>query len=153
MISPTAEYALRAVVAIAQGAGKAVVTSTLVEVTKVPSGYLPKVLQMLRRAGLLVSKRGLGGGFTLARAPERISVLDVVQVVDPIKRIERCPLNISSHSTTLCPLHKRLDEAAEMVEKSFASTTIAELIASADGDRAPLCNPSKPLGVGLTKNG
>ncbi len=151
MISPTAEYALRAVVAIAQGGGKPVVTHTLVEMTKVPPGYLPKVLQTLRRAGLLQSKRGLGGGFTLARAPEQITVLDVVKIVDPIKRIERCPLDIGSHSANLCPLHRRLDEAAEMVEKSFASTTIAELLASNDGSPAPLCEPAKPPSLGLTR--
>jgi Rrf2 family transcriptional regulator, nitric oxide-sensitive transcriptional repressor len=144
LISPTAEYALRAVVAIAQGDGKAVVTPTLVEMTKVPAGYLPKVLQTLRRAGIVNSKRGLGGGFTLARSPELVTVLDVVNTVDPIKRIERCPLGVDSHSTILCPLHKRLDEAAEMVEKSFASTTIAELLAT-DANHAPLCKPAKPI--------
>lgn len=150
MISPTAEYALRAVVAIAQGGGNAVVTATLVEMTKVPPGYLPKVLQTLRRGGLVQSKRGLGGGFTLARAPEQMTVLDVVSVVDPIKRIDRCPLDIGSHGTTLCPLHKRLDQAAEMVEKSFDSTTIAELLEGSDGGHAPLCRPSKPFGLDST---
>lgn len=149
MISPTAEYALRAVVAIAQGGGDTIVTPTLVEMTKVPSGYLPKVLQTLRRAGLVLSRRGLGGGFTLAHAPEKITVLDVVNAVDPIKRIVQCPLDIDSHSTTLCPLHKRLDEAAEMVEKSFASTTIADLLTNSDGGHAPLCKPAQPLGLGL----
>ncbi len=144
MISPTAEYALRAVVAIAQGSGEAVVTPKLVEMTKVPPGYLPKVLQILRRAGLLRSKRGFGGGFTLAKAPEQITLLDVVNVVDPIKRIERCPLNIGLHTVTLCPLHKRLDEAAAMVERSFASTTIAELLTGDDG-QTPLCKPTQLL--------
>lgn len=148
MISPTAEYALRAVVAIAQGGGDAVITPTLVEMTKVPPGYLPKVLQTLRKAGLVKSKRGLGGGFTLAYPPEQITVLAVVNSVDRIKRIERCPLDLDSHSAKLCPLHQRLDEAAEMVEKSFASTTIAELLASSDG-HAPLCKPTKPLSLGL----
>ena len=66
LISPTAEYALRAIVAIAQGGGNAVVTATLVEMTKVPAGYLPKVLQTLRRAGLVQSKRGLGGAYAHA---------------------------------------------------------------------------------------
>lgn len=139
MISPTAEYALRAIVAIAYGGGDVVVTPTLVEMTKVPPGYLPKVLQTLRRAGLVISKRGLGGGFTLAHAPENITVLDVINSVDPIKRIMRCPLDIDSHSSNLCPLHKRLDDAAEMVEKSFASTTIADLLATSDDDNMPLC--------------
>ncbi len=143
MISPTAEYALRAVVAIAQSNGEPVVTSTIAEITRVPPGYLPKVLQTLRKAGLVDSKRGLGGGFTLARPAEEVTVLEVVNAVDPIKRISRCPLEIDSHGTDLCPLHKRLDEATELVERSFASTTIAELL-STPGRSAPLCQPAKP---------
>ena len=143
MISPTAEYALRAVVAIAQSSGDAVVTPTIAEITRVPPGYLSKVLQTLRKAGLVDSKRGLGGGFTLARPAEDVTVLEVVNAVDPIKRIHRCPLGVDSHGTNLCPLHKRLDEATELVEQSFASTTIAELL-SAPERSVPLCQPAKP---------
>ncbi len=149
MISPTAEYALRAMVAIAQSGGDAVVTPTIAEITKVPPGYLSKVLQTLRKAGLVDSKRGLGGGFTLAKPAENVTVLDVVNAVDPIKRIRRCPLGIDAHGTTLCPLHKRLDEATELVEQSFASTTIAELL-SAPGLSAPLCQPVKRIGHGAS---
>jgi len=152
MISPTAEYALRAVVAIAQGQGEAVVTPTIAEITKVPPGYLPKVLQILRKAGLVDSKRGLGGGFTLARSAEQIAVLDVVNAVDPIERIDRCPLGIESHGSDLCPLHKRLDDAIKMVEQSFASTTIAELLSVA-GRSTPLCRPSKPFALGVPSKG
>ncbi len=148
MISPTAEYALRAVVAIAQSGGDAVVTSTIAEVTRVPPGYLPKVLQTLRKAGLVNSKRGLGGGFTLARPAEDLTVLEVVNAVDQIKRIHRCPLEIDSHGTTLCPLHKRLDEATELVEQTFASTTIAQLL-SAPGRSAPLCQPANPIDLAI----
>ena len=146
MISPTAEYALRAMVAIAQHGGDAVVTSTIAEITRVPAGYLPKVLQTLRRARLVDSKRGVGGGFTLARPAAEVTVLEVVNAVDPIRRIDRCPLGIDSHGTSLCPLHKRLDEATELMERSFASTTIAELL-SAPGRSAPLCQPAKPVGL------
>ena len=144
MISPTAEYALRAIVAIAQSSGAAVVTPTIAEITRVPPGYLPKVLQTLRRAGLVHSKRGLGGGFTLARPAEELTVLEVVNAVDPIKRIDRCPLGIDSHGTNLCPLHKRLDDATALVEQSFASTTITELLAE-PGRSTPLCQPIKPI--------
>lgn len=146
MISPTAEYALRAVVGIAQNDGRVVVTPTLAGITKVPPGYLPKILQTLRKAGLVISKRGLGGGFTLAKPPAEMTVLEVVNAVDPIKRIDRCPLGVDSHVAGLCPLHHRLDEAALLVEKSFASTTIAELLA-APGGRSPLCQPDKPISL------
>lgn len=149
MISPTAEYALRAIVAIAQAKGEAAVTQWIAKVTKVPPGYLPKVLQMLGRARLVDSRRGLGGGFKLAKPADRLTVLEVVNAVDPIKRIERCPLDLESHSGSLCPLHKRLDEATEYVERSFSNTTIAELLRE-PGQSTPFCDgPAMvPLEVG-----
>ncbi len=128
MISTTAEYALRAIVAIAQSDGQAVVTPTIADRTKVPAGYLPKILQLLRRAGLVDSKRGLGGGFTLTRPPSEISLLDIVDAVDPIKRIERCPLGLAAHGTNLCTLHRQLDQAAEAVRTTFRNTTIQALL-------------------------
>lgn len=148
MISPTAEYALRAIVAIAQAKGDATVTPLIAEITKVPPGYLSKVLQTLRRAGLVDSRRGLGGGFTLAKPSTEISVLDVVNAVDPIQRIQECPLGIESHGGHLCPLHKRLDEAAEAVEHSFAQTTIGELLEQ-PGRSTPFCETGERGGVQL----
>jgi len=149
MISPTAEYALRAIVALAQETAKPLTTTHIAESTRVPAGYLAKVLQTLGRAGLVVSRRGLGGGFVLSRPAERISVLEVVNAVDPIARIETCPLKIETHGTNLCPLHHRLDEAIAAVEKSFAETTIAELL-DVPGRSSPLCTYEKrPLAIGL----
>lgn len=143
MISPTAEYALRAIVAIAQSDGDAVATQWIATTTRVPAGYLPKVLQMLGRAGLVESRRGLGGGFRLAKPADRLSVLEVVNAVDPIKRIGKCPLDIQSHGVNLCPLHKQLDDAYEHVERSFADTTIAELV-SQPGRSTPFCDADAP---------
>jgi len=153
MISPTAEYALRAVVAIAQANGDAAATRSIAKLTKVPAGYLPKVLQMLGRAGLVESRRGLGGGFRLARSADELSVLEVVSAVEPIKRIVKCPLDLETHDGSLCPLHKRLDEATEHVERSFAQTTIAELLAQ-PGRSTPFCDEpgNKTCGVQLGTN-
>lgn len=139
MISPTAEYALRAVVAIAQANGEAAATQSIAKLTKAPAGYLPKVLQMLGRAGLVDSRRGIGGGFRLAKPAEDLTVLEVVNAVEPIKRIAKCPLDLETHGGNLCPLHKRLDEVTEQVERSFAKTTIAELLAQ-PGRSTPFCD-------------
>ena len=90
--------------------------------------FRSKVLQALGRAGVVASQRGLGGGFTLGRSAEELSVLDVVNAVDPIRRITACPLGKLEHSLELCPLHRRIDAAIASVESAFAATTIAEII-------------------------
>ncbi|HOA72062.1 MAG TPA: Rrf2 family transcriptional regulator [Phycisphaerae bacterium] len=142
MISRTAEYALRAIVYLADQEGKALTTQQIAEATRVPAGYLSKVLQALGRAGLVVSQRGLHGGFTLGSEPDQISVLTVINAVDPIQRIRRCPLGVQSHGEKLCPLHHRLDSAMEMVEQAFGETTVAELLNDPSQLR-PLCDCRK----------
>lgn len=138
MISQTAEYALRAVVWLAGNPEATFGTPQIARATQVPAGYLSKTLQALARAGLVESNPGRGGGFRLARPPADISVLDVVNVVDPVQRIRTCPLKLKSHRRQLCPLHRRLDAAAAAVEKAFAETTIAEVVGDSSLIR-PLC--------------
>ena len=138
VISQTAEYALRAIVYLANEGGAARTSSEIAKATQVPPGYLSKVMQGLGRARLVKSQRGLNGGFKLAHDPVKLSVLAVINAVDPIRRYQECPLGISNHGRRLCPLHHRLDEAAAMVEKVFGETTIADLLA-VPRQRRPLC--------------
>lgn len=128
MISQSAEYALRAVVCLARDPDARMSTARIADTTKVPPGYLSKVLQNLARGGVVASVPGRIGGFRLSRSPASITVLEVVDAVDPIKRIEKCPLGLRSHRKGLCPLHRRLDEAAAAVERAYAATTIAEIL-------------------------
>jgi Rrf2 family nitric oxide-sensitive transcriptional repressor len=128
MFSRTTEYALRAVVYLADSDGDPCTGAQISEATQVPPDYLSKVMRELGRAKLVHSRRGFNGGFTLARDPAEITVLQVVNAVDPIERITTCPLGIKGHGK-LCPLHRSLDEAIALVEKAFASTTIADLVA------------------------
>ena len=78
MLSQTVEYALRAVVCLANDAPQPVTNDQLAEVTKVPPAYLAKVMRGLNRAGLVRSQRGPHGGSTLTRDPRDLSLLDVV---------------------------------------------------------------------------
>ncbi len=128
MISQTAEYALRAIVYLADQNETPHTTQQIAEVTHVPAGYLAKVMQALSRAGLVHAQRGLHGGFTLAHPATELTVLDVVQAVDPLHRITACPLGLKGHQA-LCPLHRRLDNAVAMVEEALKKSTIAELLA------------------------
>ena len=138
MISQSAEYALRAVVCLAEDPDSRMSTTRIAEATKVPPGYLSKVLQALGRSGLVASVPGRIGGFRLSRSPAAMTVLDVVHAVDAVQRITTCPLGLRAHGKKLCPLHRRLDEAAAAVEKAFAATTIAELVRT-PGSAHALC--------------
>lgn len=138
MISQTTEYALRAVVWLASHRDTPLTAQQIAEATRVPAGYLAKVLQGLSRAGLLRSQRGLGGGFALARSPEELSVWEVVQAVDPIRRITECPLGFEAHGAELCALHQKLDDAIAQIQETFETCPISALI-DPDGESAPLC--------------
>jgi Rrf2 family protein len=138
MISRTAEYALRAVVALGSNPGGPRTTQQIAKQTQVPLGYLAKVLQSLSRAGLVVSQRGINGGFVLARPLEDLTVLDVINAVDPLKRIERCPLGLAVHGNRLCPLHRRLDQGIAQLEALFGATTIGQLLAEEESN-LPFC--------------
>jgi Rrf2 family protein len=139
MISQTAEYALRAVVVLGSSAPEPLTTRQIAEQTMVPSGYLSKVLQALGRAGLVQAQRGLYGGFVLARSLRELTILDVINAVDPLERIDHCPLGLAAHRTRMCALHRRLDQGIAQVEELFRSTTIAQLLAE-DNRQKPLCD-------------
>ncbi len=129
IISQTAEYGLRAAVLLARAEGTALTTGQLAEASKIPAHYLAKVMQDLRRADLVCSQRGAGGGFVLGRPAGEITVLEVVNALDPIARIRTCPLKIKSHGSNLCPLHRKLDDAIATVERAFGTSTLEQLAA------------------------
>jgi len=137
MLPQTVEYALRAVVHLAMSNQQALKTSEIADRTKVPAAYLSKVLQGLRAEGIVQLQRGVGGGVRLAKAPEELTILDVVNAVDPIQRINSCPLDLKTHGVQLCALHRRMDNAIMAMEDAFRATTLAELLADP--------NPSVPL--------
>lgn len=100
-------------------------TQAISSATQIPSGYLAKVMQSLSRAGLVKAQRGLHGGFTLAAPATETTVLQVINIVDPLRRFHECPLGL--HGINLCRLHRKLDEAAREIEATFGDTTVAEL--------------------------
>ena len=136
MLSRTAEYALRAVVWLSDRPDTAVTCQGISAGTQVPPDYLSKVMQSLVRAGLVDAQRGKKGGFTLSVPPDRIAVLDVINAVDPVRRIRNCPLGLPGHEA-LCPLHRSLDNIAAELESSYRSIRISDLLRSTGVK--PLC--------------
>ncbi len=138
MLSQTTEYALRAAVFLAGCAPEPQTTGQIAGATRVPTAYLSKVLQSLGRASIVRSQRGLHGGFSLFRDPADLTILEVIQAVEPIRRIDSCPLELAAHGARLCPLHRRLDDALGRIEEAFAETTLADILAEPT-ESVPLC--------------
>jgi Rrf2 family nitric oxide-sensitive transcriptional repressor len=149
MLSQTTEYALRAMSYLAYITDGLTSTSELAEYTHVPSNYLAKVLQLLAKADLVNGRRGVGGGYKLARSSDSISLLDVINAIDPIRPITSCPLGLENHSGSLCPLHKKLDEASRTMIKVFSDISLKDIISEV-GESRPLCNTEMTKKVELT---
>jgi Rrf2 family nitric oxide-sensitive transcriptional repressor len=128
MISQTTEYALRAVVCLAGGDGRHQTVDAIAAAAKIPVGYLAKIMLILSRAGIVSSQRGIHGGFALRIVPENLSMFDVIQAVDPLRRFSECPIGPDGHGTNLCPLHRCLDSMASALAAHFRAITIASLV-------------------------
>jgi Rrf2 family protein len=137
MFSQTVEYSLRAVAHLSMVAPAIVSVREMASSIHVPEAYLAKVLQHLADSGIVSTRRGKGGGATLAKRPKDITILEVVQAVDPLQRILTCPMGISSHGSQLCPLHRHLDNALAAMIESFGNTTLHQIMNDP--------NPIKPL--------
>lgn len=144
MFSQTVEYALRAMVYLAANHPHALTAQRIAEHVRVPERYLSKVMRHLVLAGLLKSRRGPTGGFFLARSAADISMLAVIEALEPLPRIEKCPLDNPKHSG-LCPMHKRLGAAYDLIRRELGRSTLREV--SDDS------NPSRDCGLFVRENG
>jgi Rrf2 family protein len=129
VLSQTAEYALRAVLALAaQPDGQPLGAARLAGVLGIPQNYLSKTLHQLARAGVLESNRGKLGGFRLARSAERITLLEIISPFDDVSDRRVCLLGrpvCSDHSA--CVAHARWKAVSERTATFFRETTVADL--------------------------
>jgi Rrf2 family protein len=101
MISITSEYALRALVALADAdEGTPMQAREMSRVTQVPTSYLYKILTSLRRAGVLAGSRGSRGGYCLVREPADIHLIDVISLFEVVRANDACLLGESNRCDT-----------------------------------------------------
>ena len=130
-ITRQADYATRAILYLARNRnGKRVATSQVAKEQKIPSSFLAKIISQLSIAGLLHTSRGAHGGITLARDPEQITLLQVIEAIDgPIQ------LNVCVECEGLCSFEDNCpiqtvwrDTQKELISK-LRNTNFAQLIA------------------------
>jgi Rrf2 family transcriptional regulator, iron-sulfur cluster assembly transcription factor len=132
MLSQTGEYALRAMVHLAQAGGGEVRVQAeeVAEALQIPRNYLSKILHTLGRRGLLISTRGPGGGFRLAVAPEELPVARIVEIFDPqlLAEDRRCLMGREICSDAdACPAHEHWKKVSREVRDFFTRTSLATL--------------------------
>jgi Rrf2 family nitric oxide-sensitive transcriptional repressor len=128
MFSQSVDYALRAIVFMGMHPDCISTNEQIANTTKVPSPYLAKILKSLNRAGLIKSQRGVGGGSRLSRAADKITVLQVVNAIEPVEIIDYCPLGLVNHGINLCPMHGKFNQAITAIQTVFAESTVQDLI-------------------------
>lgn len=128
MLSQTATYALQATLCLAEANEDRMRVDDIVERLDIPRNYLSKILHSLARGGVLTSTRGPGGGFSLARPPEEISLSDVIRTFDDIDGASGCVLGRPQCSDAdPCAAHHRWRAVAASVRVFFDQTSLADL--------------------------
>lgn len=129
VISKTCEYALRALVHLAQEAGEGSLrASEIADELGVPHNYLSKTLHGLARAGVLRSVRGPRGGFRLARPPGQVTLADILGPIDPSLIEDKCLLGRPRCSEDgACAMHTRWIEVRAPLVKFFRETTLGDV--------------------------
>jgi Rrf2 family protein len=139
MLSSTAEYALRAVLYLAEHPHRQPVRAgELASSLRVPPNYLAKVLHQLARRGVLRSSRGRNGGFELALPPEQLTLFKVVAGFDRLGGRKRCLLGRRRCTAGQpCAAHRRWRGVAEQIVGFFRQTTLQDLLATSNEAEIP----------------
>ncbi len=128
-ITRRADYAVRTMIEVARGRSSPVLTHEVAERQEIPMAFLAKIVVVLTKGGLLRSFRGSGGGITLARPADQITLLQVVETVDGPIVVNNCVL-WPEECTMVggCPVHEIWCEAQSMLVGRLQSVTIADLV-------------------------
>jgi len=130
-ITRQADYAVRAVLYLSRkGNTQRSATSTVAQEQHIPPSFLAKIISQLSIAGLLHTSRGARGGVTLAREPQDITLLEVIEAIDgPIQLNECAGENGTCTYDNECPLRSIWCDAQEDLVKRLKGTTFDQLLA------------------------
>lgn len=139
MLSTSARHAVHAVTLLgALPDGELLGAAAIADEIGAPPNYLGKLLQTLAREGVLESRKGLGGGFRLARRPREVHVFDVVEPIDQVSRWESCVLGFEECSDEdPCGLHDGWKKVRKAYLELLRRTTVHDLVTQRRRAAAP----------------
>jgi Rrf2 family protein len=136
MLSKKAKYAIKALLTLAEEYhhNKPVLISTIAERNKIPKKFLESILLDLRNAGLVQSRQGRGGGYSLFRNPDQINLAQIIRTVEgPIALTPCVSLNFYAKcddciDEATCRLKRVMEKVRDANLKVLESSTLADVI-------------------------
>ena len=131
MITRETDYAIRATLYLAkqEDLAASVSTAELSEAMTIPYRFLRKIVTKLVAAGLIVSRRGKGGGLSLGLAPQDISLMQIIHAVDPdAVLLNRCVLDVKQcDRSPSCGIHVELARMQKQLNAGLEGVTLAAM--------------------------
>jgi Rrf2 family protein len=129
-ITRQADYAVRAVYYLTKlGSDSRAATSQIADQQHIPPSFLAKIISQLSVAGLLHTSRGARGGVSLARDPQEISLLDVVEAIDGPILLNECVTDADACTfSSDCPMQPIWCDAQKDLVGRLKNTNFASLV-------------------------
>jgi Rrf2 family protein len=125
-LSPAAEFAIRGATVLAENYGNGPVTlDTICTQRDLPKQYLVKIFAQVARAGLITPVRGKNGGYLLAKDPESVSLLDIIEAVEGPMVLNQCQGDDPQCGEDNCPMRPVWDELQESVTRKLRNVSLA----------------------------
>lgn len=129
IITRATEHSITAMIHMASKHPEPVVSKREICIAEgITPAFLTKILQPLIHNGLVKSKRGVAGGFSLSRDPEKITLWDVMKAVEEPLVLNVCLTHDSDcDRTSYCPVHDLWHEVRSNMESIFSRKSLAQL--------------------------
>lgn len=142
-LSRLSDYGIVILTRLAREPGRAMAASTLARATAVSTAMTGKILKLLARADILVSQRGVRGGYALARPPEAITVAEIIEALDGPIALTSCA-DPGAHDCgieALCPARDGWRRINRAIRDALSGITLAEMAQAMPGGPVPIFAP------------
>ncbi len=134
-LSTRGKYGLYAMFYLAQHQGEGPQSLQSIASTGVPGKYLEQLLGHLRRAGLVSTVRGVQGGYQIAKAPEDITMLDIIDAMEgPIELSECTASEGHCGRSCTCPVRKVWQRLTDSINHELACVTLGSMLDDPEGE-------------------
>jgi len=142
-LSKSTGYAIAALRSLSKISSKYEAIEEISRCAIVPKDYLAKIVGALARAGLVKTKRGVGGGISLACSPAQITLLEVVEAVEGKNWLSDCLLGLGECTDlATCPTHDLWQRVSREIKDELRTTTLETVIAFMDQGSRTQRSPS-----------